>query len=843
MCHNVCTEFAKLLSVLLKIFCTLAVKGFCPIKGFEDVESESSNDMEFKSSEEESGLGEGEGNKDISDQIDNEDMLDGAYDPAEKREEEQKNHEEEDNGIEMSENFDSQLQDKKEEENENEENENDENKELEDEVGEVEGNEELDKEMWGDEDEKDENDEDLGESNEQGKTEEQMSEDLSSNDKPDSNKDNQEKRQRKEDEEKENEEDQEFDDSQVDENYDKNTEYPEPEALDLPEDMAMEGEEQQEQFEEPGEEDMEPDVLPDFEDKPDDIPDNEEENEDASDKEDESTEIDQFGLDDENPDTETQEQGGEEEKENETVQVNEDDNKGDENSVAMEENKKGKDSIQNQNEFDESKKEESEGMNESSQKSNSEDKSFNVSSKASKPEEKSEETTGQGTAEQQQKSLAEDPTKAERLDLVEGNMTGEEGVKNPDTFQHVMDQRDDDRSAVDRAEDQVKDQLFTEDFQMDTNEDEKNVEDVKRIKEENTDQNATVDKPDKSKQSEENNEDSSEKQSEKEKEFIDTMNVSRGNESLVVRQDVAALPNNFQVNFDTSLSLQQINLSDSDENNAPVMTQLSHSLSEQLRLILNPTKASSLQGDFRTGKRLNMRKIIPFIASDFKKDKIWLRRTKPTKREFQILVALDDSSSMADNKSRSMALQSLNTISSALALLEAGQLGVLRFGESAEVVHPLHGQWSQSVGHKIQNQFKFDQKKTSVISLLQLTTALFHRQRSNSSTQTALSQLLVIISDGRGVFHEGKEKVIQSVVNARCAGYFCLYLIVENPENKDSVLDIRQPVFNSKGELEGIHSYMDSFPFQHYIILRDVENLPSTLSDALRQWFQLVCSS
>jgi hypothetical protein len=35
-----------------------------------------------------------------------------------------------------------------------------------------------------------------------------------------------------------------------------------------------------------------------------------------------------------------------------------------------------------------------------------------------------------------------------------------------------------------------------------------------------------------------------------------------------------------------------------------------------------------------------MRKIIPFIASDFKKDKIWLRRTKPNKREFQILVAL-----------------------------------------------------------------------------------------------------------------------------------------------------------------------------------------------------------
>ena len=57
--------------------------------------------------------------------------------------------------------------------------------------------------------------------------------------------------------------------------------------------------------------------------------------------------------------------------------------------------------------------------------------------------------------------------------------------------------------------------------------------------------------------------------------------------------------------------------------------------------------------------------------------------------------------------------------------------------------------------------FSFDQTKTSVISLMQLATALFHRHRNNSSTQTAVSQLLVIISDGRGIFHEGKEKVLQ----------------------------------------------------------------------------------
>lgn len=58
------------------------------------------------------------------------------------------------------------------------------------------------------------------------------------------------------------------------------------------------------------------------------------------------------------------------------------------------------------------------------------------------------------------------------------------------------------------------------------------------------------------------------------------------------------------------------------------------------------------RGDYRTGKRLNMRKVIPYIASQFRKDKIWLRRTKPSKREYQICLAVDDSSSMVDNHSK-----------------------------------------------------------------------------------------------------------------------------------------------------------------------------------------------
>lgn len=79
---------------------------------------------------------------------------------------------------------------------------------------------------------------------------------------------------------------------------------------------------------------------------------------------------------------------------------------------------------------------------------------------------------------------------------------------------------------------------------------------------------------------------------------------------------------------------------------------LAQELSEQLRLVLEPSKASRLQGDFRTGRRINMRRVIPYIASQFRKDKIWLRRTRPSKRQYQIIMAVDNSSSMMDSHAK-----------------------------------------------------------------------------------------------------------------------------------------------------------------------------------------------
>ncbi|XP_068697530.1 midasin-like [Montipora foliosa] len=273
-------------------------------------------------------------------------------------------------------------------------------------------------------------------------------------------------------------------------------------------------------------------------------------------------------------------------------------------------------------------------------------------------------------------------------------------------------------------------------------------------------------------------------------------------------------------------------------------TGLSQELCEQLRLVLEPSLATKLKGDYRSGKRLNMRKVIPYIASQFRKDKIWLRRTKPSKRQYQIMLAVDDSSSMNDNHSKQLAFESLAVMSNALSRLEAGDLGVCSFGETVRLLHPFHEPFTDQSGARVLQQFTFDQQKTKVAQLLDTCTSLMlTAQRSHSSPRVRrdTSQLLLIVSDGRGIFLEGMETVQKAVRVAREANIFMVFVILDNPANKDSVLDIRVPIF-SPGKPPEIKSYMEQFPFPFYIILREINALPQILSDALRQWFELVAS-
>ncbi|KAG7738633.1 hypothetical protein KL932_003526, partial [Ogataea haglerorum] len=257
-------------------------------------------------------------------------------------------------------------------------------------------------------------------------------------------------------------------------------------------------------------------------------------------------------------------------------------------------------------------------------------------------------------------------------------------------------------------------------------------------------------------------------------------------------------------------------------------------LCEQLRLILEPTVATKLKGDYKTGKRLNMKKIIPYIASQFRKDKIWMRRTKPSKRQYQIMIAVDDSKSMAESKAVEIAFQSIALVSKALTQLESGQLSVVKFGESTDVVHPFDAQFTADAGARVFQNFTFEQTRTDVRRLVATSLELFAATKPASEN---LWQLEIVLSDGVCEDHETIRRLVR---RARENHIMLVFVVIDGIANTESILQMSQAKYvpDASGELKlQVHKYLDTFPFEYYVVVSEIEELPEMLASILRQFF------
>jgi hypothetical protein len=116
------------------------------------------------------------------------------------------------------------------------------------------------------------------------------------------------------------------------------------------------------------------------------------------------------------------------------------------------------------------------------------EKSFGLKGKDDGTKEEAEAEAG--TSAEQEKSLADKTNNAERLDLVEGNATGEDDQGQVSTFRQVMDQRDDKKNAIDKAnEKDVKEQVWIDDWDMEMNEE--NEQKVSQTEEDNLEEEKT----------------------------------------------------------------------------------------------------------------------------------------------------------------------------------------------------------------------------------------------------------------------------------------------------------------------------------------------------------------
>lgn len=253
---------------------------------------------------------------------------------------------------------------------------------------------------------------------------------------------------------------------------------------------------------------------------------------------------------------------------------------------------------------------------------------------------------------------------------------------------------------------------------------------------------------------------------------------------------------------------------------------LSLRLCEQLRMILEPLVASRLQGDYKSGKRINMRKIIPYIASDYRKDKIWLRRTKPSKRNYQILIVLDDSKSMKDTKAGVMACKSLALLTKALNILEVGEIGVCSFGDTFNILHEIGKPFMGQSGELCLSKLTFSQERTNFNKCIPGIVSVLTECRINTSIQISF-----IISDGR--INSDRNEIRKYCIDAVSRGQIIVMLIIDT--NESSLVEAT--VWTKDNKLK---PYMEDYPFPYYIIIRDLDNLPEVLGSCLKQWFEMI---
>nr|XP_036870003.1 midasin [Manis javanica] len=963
---------AKLLSVLAQVFTELAQKGFCLPKEFME-DSAGEGATEFHDYEG-GGIGEGEGMKDVSDQIENEEQAEDTFQKGQEKDKEDADSKSdikgEDNAIEMSEDFDGKMHDEELEEQEEEDDKSDsEGGDLDKQMGDLHGEEadKLDERLWGDDDEEEDEEEEDSKTEETGPG---MDEEdcglVAKDDNLDGGKSNRDKNQQDKKEKKEEPEadddgqgqdkineqtdEREYDENEVDPYHGNQETLPEPEALDLPDDLNLDSEDKNGDEDTDHEEGEEENPL-DIKEKPMDANEagheaeeiNEETEADHSEgqsqhePEEGPSEEDRVageeemdtGADDQDTDAAEPEENSEEEQqsledqdeeaseesaekgipadqglqpqkqEKEEGETSDTDDQGPEAAERTEHDSCGQtglESLQSTQalelagaapEKEPGKEEQGSGAADANQAEGHE--SIFIARLASQKQTRKKTQSfkrkpGQADNERSMGDRSEHVHK--RLRTVDMDSHPERAPALPqapvecaDAFEHIKQgsgpydaqtydvaSREQRQSAQDASEDQKEEE--TEDISEDTEEQKLlRAVDAEQLKPEDV-RSGTATSPGfdemdmgthtvETEEDQDPRTDKSHKDTENEKpERSRDSSIHTAHQFLVdmifqpFLKDICEL----RQELERQLEIWQPHESGNpeEEKAAAEMWQsylaltapLSQQLCEQLRLILEPTQAAKLKGDYRTGKRLNMRKVIPYIASQFRKDKIWLRRTKPSKRQYQICLAIDDSSSMVDNHTKQLAFESLAVIGNALTLLEVGQIAVCSFGESVKLLHPFHEQFGDYSGSQILQLCKFQQKKTKIAQFLESVANMFAAARQlsqNISPETA--QLLLVVSDGRGLFLEGKDRVLAAVQAARNANIFVIFVVLDNPSSRDSILDIKVPIFKGPGEMPEIRSYMEEFPFPFYIILRDVNALPETLSDALRQWFELVTAS
>jgi hypothetical protein len=155
------SSLAKTHHMASGLFLTLLTRGYCNPEETEGGGGE--GDMKLQDDIQGTGMGDGTGKKDVSDEIDNEDQLVGTNKEEKEENKEPSPEDDDEKGFEMQQDFDGEIEDMPDKGDEKEEDEDDkeeeEEEEMDREMGEIDSEDEevVDEKMWGSEDEEEDN--------------------------------------------------------------------------------------------------------------------------------------------------------------------------------------------------------------------------------------------------------------------------------------------------------------------------------------------------------------------------------------------------------------------------------------------------------------------------------------------------------------------------------------------------------------------------------------------------------------------------------------------------------------------------------------------------------------
>lgn len=163
-----------------------------------------------------------------------------------------------------------------------------------------------------------------------------------------------------------------------------------------------------------------------------------------------------------------------------------------------------------------------------------------------------------------------------------------------------------------------------------------------------------------------------------------------------------------------------------------------------------------------------------------------------------------------------------------MAQLEVGEIGFLKFGEEAKVLHALGDPYTSDAGARIVEQFAFAEERTNVRNLLEQSVEVFQAANGRGDVW----QLEIIISDGLCEDHDEIARILR---RARESKILVVFAVLDRGDNP--ITQLKRVTW--KGADMHMDRYLDTFPFEYYVVVRHIEELPHVLSSVLRQFFQL----